>query len=116
MHELSVTGDILEIVLRHARIHGLRDVKKISLEIGALSDLEEEWIQRYFKTLAEGTAAAGAKIEVTKLPCRFTCNACFSGFQSDLTTDSPVTCPRCGSVSVHMISGGEYTVKSMEGI
>jgi len=116
MHELSVTGEILKIVLRHARINGLKDVRKVFLEIGALSDLEEEWIQRYFQTLAAGTVAAGAKIEVTKLPCRFSCNACLSVFQSDLTTDSPITCPRCGSASVNMISGGEYTVKSMEGI
>ena len=116
MHDLSVTRDILEIVLRHARIHGIRAVKKVSLEIGALSDLEEEWIQRYFQSLAEGTVASGARIEVTKLPCRFTCSGCLTSFQSDLAADTPIACPRCGSASVRLVSGGEYTVKSLEGI
>lgn len=62
MHELPVTEDILKIVLSYARRHGVTEVKKVSLEIGALSDLEEEWIQRYFRKPAAGSVAADARI------------------------------------------------------
>jgi len=116
MHELSITKDILDIVLRYVRRHNVTEVKKISLEIGALSDLEEEWIRRYFATLAKGSAAASATIEVTKLPFRFLCEDCLEDFQAELSADSAPACPRCGSSRIRMTSGAEYTVKSMEAL
>ncbi len=116
MHELAITKDILNIVLRYAQRHKVGEVKKIFLEIGALSDLEEEWIQRYFSTLAKGSVAATAALEVTKVPCRFVCDDCFDEFPSDLSADESPVCPQCGSSRVHMTSGTEYTVKSMEAL
>lgn len=116
MHELSVTKDILDIVLRYARRHKVTEVKKIYLEIGALSDLEEEWIQRYFSRLAEGSVTARAVIKVTKVPCRFSCGDCLHEFTSDLDPARDSSCPKCGSSEIHMISGDEYTVKSMEAV
>lgn len=116
MHELSVTKDILNIVLKHARRHGVAEIRKIELEIGALSDLEQEWIQRYFTTLAAGSVAAKARIVVKKIPCRFTCSSCRSEFSADLSSDEALVCPQCGSAEVHMTSGMEYTVKNMEAV
>ena len=48
MHELPVTKSILGIVLRHAESNNVQRVVSIELSIGALSDLEDEWLQRYF--------------------------------------------------------------------
>ena len=45
MHELPVTKSILQIVLRHAAASEVERVSTIDLSIGALSDLEPEWIQ-----------------------------------------------------------------------
>lgn len=116
MHELSVTKDILNIVLKHARRHSVAEIRKIELEIGALSDLEQEWIQRYFTSLAAGSVAAHARIVVKKIPCRFTCGSCGSVFPADLSADDTPVCPQCGSAEIHMTSGMEYTVKSMEAV
>ena len=116
MHELSVTKDILNIVLRHARRNNVTEVKKIELEIGALSDLEQEWIQRYFTSLAAGSVAAEARIVVKKIPCRFTCSSCRLEFSADLSSDDALVCPQCGAVEARMTSGMEYTVKSMEAV
>lgn len=114
MHELTVTNEILEIVLRYARQNRVACVHKITLEIGELSDLEQPWIQHYFDTISRGTLAEGAVIEVEKPPCRFRCNACGNDFASNLSADAPVSCSGCGSRDVQLISGGEYKVKSME--
>lgn len=116
MHELPVTEEILKIVLRYARRHGVTEVKKVYLEIGALSDLEEEWIQTYFQKCAAGTVAAGAIIEVTKLHLCFSCRGCDKEFSSDLQGEGTLVCPDCGGTGVHLISGDEYRVKSMEAI
>lgn len=116
MHELPVTEEILNIVLRYARRHGVTLVKKVYLDIGALSDLEEEWIQSYFQKLAAGTVAAEAVIEVTKLPLYFSCRGCGKEFSAELRGAETLVCPVCGGTEVHMISGDEYRVKSMEAL
>lgn len=46
--------EILEIVLRYARRHRVTQVSKVLLEIGELSDLEQEWIQHYFDAISSG--------------------------------------------------------------
>jgi len=114
MHELGITHEILEIVLRYARRHRVTQVSKVLLEIGELSDLEQEWIQHYFDAISRGSVAEGAIIEVKKLPCRFFCRQCGNEFVTTLTNDEPLVCYGCGSEAVEMISGSEYTVKSME--
>ena len=48
MHELQVTESILDIVLRHAEANQVNKILSIQLKVGELSDLEDEWIQRYF--------------------------------------------------------------------
>ena len=114
MHELPVTHDILEIVLKHAHRSHVTKVYKVYLEIGAMSDLEQEWIQRYFDTISRGSVAEGAQIEVQKIPCRFLCNQCGEMFVTDMYSDEDISCPSCGAADAEMISGAEYTVKSME--
>ena len=114
MHELPVTHDILEIVLKHALRTHVKKVYKVFLEIGAMSDLEQEWIQRYFDTISKGSVAEGAQIEVQKIPCRFLCNHCGEVFVADMYSDENISCQRCGAADADMISGAEYTVKSME--
>lgn len=114
MHELAVTHEILEIVLRHARQNRVSRVHRIVLEIGELSDLEQLWIQRYFDSISRGSAAEGAEIDIEKVPCRFRCSPCGEEFTAGLSADEPLLCPACGSQVVEMVSGSEYKVKSME--
>lgn len=114
MHELAVTHEILEIVLKYARRNRVSRVHRITLEIGELSDLEQSWIQRYFDAISRGSPAEGAIIEVETPPCRFRCDVCSNEFVMRLSVDEQVLCSDCGSKDVQMISGDEYKVKSME--
>ena len=49
MHELPVTEKILDIIVAHAERNNVQKVVTINLNIGELSDLEDEWIQNYFE-------------------------------------------------------------------
>ena len=49
MHELQITERILDVVLKHATGQDVSKVVRIHLRIGALSDLEDEWIQHYIE-------------------------------------------------------------------
>ena len=114
MHELPVTKSILEIVLRHARGNRVDRISVIHLKIGALSDLEAEWLQMYFDHLARGTVAEGARLEVTRSPLTFRCSSCFEDFSARREELDEVLCPRCGSQDATVVSGTGYTVESME--
>lgn len=114
MHELSVTKDILNIVLKYADMNDVNGVKKITLEIGELSDMVEEWLQRYFDMVSKGTVAEGAVLAVSRVPVGIRCESCTAEFPVDLRSEEMLKCPECGSDNLWVISGAEYTVKSME--
>jgi hydrogenase nickel incorporation protein HypA/HybF len=114
MHELPVTRSILDIVLRHAEANGVVRVLAIDLRIGALSDLEAEWLQTYFDHLSVGTPAEGAELRVSRSLLTFRCEPCLEEFTADRDELEGARCPQCGSRDVALISGTEYTVESME--
>ena len=114
MHELPITESILKIVLKHAGVNDVRKVKVIHLEVGRLSDLEDEWIQRYFNYLSKGTLAEGAKIEIERTPIVMRCNGCSASYEWELAKMDDVICPACGGKGGTLLSGREYTIKEIE--
>ena len=114
MHELPVTKSILEIVLRHAERLSVSKVLAIDLAIGALSDLEAEWLQEYFDHLSKGTPAEGAKLRIHRSPLTFLCEPCSREFPATREELETASCPDCGSRDVSILSGTAYTVESME--
>ncbi|HON59684.1 MAG TPA: hydrogenase maturation nickel metallochaperone HypA [Smithella sp.] len=115
MHELPITEEILKIVLRHARSNGVAKVLSITLQIGKLSDLEDEWLQRYFDYLSKGTAAEGARLKIERMPLKFHCNACGHSYETQTADLGNLICPNCGEAdNAALVSGREYFIKEME--
>ena len=114
MHELPITESILKIVLRHAEGQSVRKVVTIRLQIGRLSDLEDEWIQRYFDYLSEGTIAEGAKLKIERTPVMMHCSACSTSYEAQTARIGDLVCPSCGAGGGTLLSGREYYIKEME--
>jgi hydrogenase nickel incorporation protein HypA/HybF len=114
MHELPVTQSILDIVLRHAEANQVERIRTIHLRIGALADLEPEWIQSYFDLLSEGTLAQGAQLQLQRSPLTFHCDKCGTDFTADRDDLGTAQCPGCGSREASITSGTGYLVDSME--
>ena len=114
MHELPVTKSILEIVLRHAHAQGVRRILAVDLAIGALSDLEGEWLQKYFDHLSRGTPAEGAELRIRRSPLTFLCDACSREYSATREELDDSKCPSCGSREGSIVSGTAYSVESME--
>lgn len=93
MHELGITRSIVDVVLRNAQAQQAKQVLSVSLVIGEMRNLEEEWVQRYFDRCAKGTLAEGAKIKIQKVPMAFYCNDCGSTFQLAMGSDRHMCCP-----------------------
>ncbi len=111
-----MTESILNVVLKHARANGVKKVVAIHLEIGELSDLENEWIQRYFDYLSKNTLAEGAKLKIKRTPVVMECRSCETRFKVNIKDMFEIKCPKCGSSDCTMVSGKEYYIKSMEAV
>jgi hydrogenase nickel incorporation protein HypA/HybF len=114
MHELPVMQSILTIVLKHAARHNVKKVHAITLLVGKLSDLEVEWMQRYFDHLSAGTVVAGARIKVGWVPAVLSCEVCQTRVEVDKVNLDGITCPVCAKNKFQLVSGKEYHIKSME--
>jgi hydrogenase nickel incorporation protein HypA/HybF len=114
MHELPITEGILKIVLKHAELNSVRQVRTIHLQVGKLSDLEDEWIQRYFDYLSKGTVAEGAKLKIERMPIMVQCDACSNSYEAEAAKLGDLVCPACGESDGTLLSGREYHIKEME--
>ena len=107
MHELSITRNIVAIVAEAA---AGRRVRRVTLEIGALSGVMQEAIEFCFDIVAEGTVLAGAELEIRRIEGRAFCLECRSDFAAG-TIFAP--CP-CGSRRVERRQGEELNIKTMD--
>ena len=114
MHELPITKSIYQMVLKHAKRGNAERVISVNLEIGALSDLQDEWLQRYFDYLSRGTIADGAKLIIDRVPVAFQCNHCQQSLEVYSLLKDDLSCTQCGSREVTLVSGREYQVKNLE--
>ena len=114
MHELAVTKSIFQIVLKHATKYNVSKVISVNLEIGSLSDLQGEWLQRYFDRLSSGTVIEGAKLKIKKVPAVFSCNHCRQSFEIRSLLKEELSCQHCQGREVSLVSGREYHIKNME--
>jgi len=114
MHELQVTERILDIVLRHAQANGANRIISIQLKIGELSDLENEWVQKYFDHLSKDTIAKNAKLKIERIPVVMKCDDCEHSFEINIKEIKDIQCPECAHKQCTLISGREYYIKDME--
>lgn len=116
MHELPVINSILKVVLKHAVDNNVNKVVAVHLQVGELSDLEDQWMQQYFDYLAKGGIAEGAKLKIERTPVVMKCTGCGHSFVANIKQDKTLACPECGSEKNTMVSGREYFIKNLEAI
>jgi len=111
MHELSVTEQMLHIVLDHTQQAHAKQVLQVNLVIGELSPFVGESIQFYFDLLAKGTEAENAKLSISRAPVRARCRQCGNEFHPEGTAWA---CPKCGDLLGEVLAGREFYVDSIE--
>ena len=114
MHELQVTESILNIALKHAEPSNVTKIVKIHLDIGDLSDLENEWIQHYFDYLSKDTIAEKAELVINRKPIVLKCDTCSHSFEINKNEMKDIACPECRNQKCSLESGREYYIKNME--
>jgi hydrogenase nickel incorporation protein HypA/HybF len=112
MHELPIIERILDLALAAAP-SGDRIVA-VKLHVGALCDAEPEWLQRYFRVAARGTAAEDARLEISREDTAVYCPSCGKDTILALPLAGPLSCSLCGYDHVTLVAGMEYQLESIE--
>lgn len=113
MHELSIMGNILDIVLDHANRNNAKRVTKVNLRIGRLSDIIPEWAQSYFDMLCKDTIANGAVLDIERVPVKVRCRSC--GHEHTYSDGEwGFTCLKCNENDIELLEGREFSIISIE--
>ena len=109
MHELSLSGAIVNTVVKHAQG---RPVSLVSMRVGALRQVVPDTLDFYFGFVSKGTVCEGARLEQELIPARLRCGGCEREWEIDL----PIfMCPDCGAAGrVEVACGDEFEVESIE--
>lgn len=111
MHEMSLTASIIEIAVETAQREGAGRVKRVFVDVGALSHVEPEALLFCFSAVSACTLAEGAELEITRVPGRGWCLDCEKTVPLDETFDA---CPECGGCRVQMTGGDDLRVREIE--
>ncbi len=112
MHELGIMESAIEAVLTQARTHEATQVHRIVLRIGALSGVEPDALRLAFESVAKGTPADGADLDLETVPARGRCPSCDLEFE--VQSDFIFTCPSCGRISGELVQGRELELARIE--
>jgi len=111
MHEYSIVQALLNQCEEHASKHNATKVVKVVTKIGVLSGVEPDLLQTAFDTFKEGTICEEAEFVMQIQPLIVYCHDC----QSESTLEElAMACPKCGSLSTHVIDGEEMYLMSLE--
>ncbi|GBG56864.1 putative hydrogenase nickel incorporation protein HypA [Sporomusaceae bacterium FL31] len=111
MHEMAIAQSILDIVLQTAADHGATRVNTIKLLIGEMTQIVPQSLEFGFTTLAAGTIAQHASLQIKIVPAQGKCNQC--GYQFHIQCFM-FSCPDCHSISIEILSGRELLVDALE--
>ena len=112
MHELSITQSILEIALRHGEQAKATKISRLNLTIGQLSSVIDDSVQFYWEMISEGTPAEGAQLNFRRIPAQLECQECGQTYM--LEGNKLDACPSCESIRVHVLTGNEFRLDSIE--
>ena len=123
MHELSVISALIDELLRRLEGHDILRVDSVTIQVGELTFLSEESLKFGYETLSEGTALAGSKLKIERLPANIQCERCGYKGPFDKSGADPhlhfllpsFECPKCKAPDVRLVSGRETILTHIQG-
>ncbi|MBI5917976.1 MAG: hydrogenase maturation nickel metallochaperone HypA [Nitrosomonadales bacterium] len=111
MHELSLAENVLQLITDAARNEGFSRVKTVQLEIGQLACVEPEALAFAFESVARGSLAESARLEIISTPGLGRCADCGQTVAMAVLYG---LCPACGSAALQIVAGDRMRVKELE--
>ena len=111
MHELSIAVSLVEMACEKAAELGGVRVEALHLKLGPLSGVVKDALLFSWGVAAEGTAIAGARLDVTDVPLVVFCTTC----AAERTLEEPyLVCPVCETPTPSVVTGRELELFALE--
>ena len=113
MHELGVVFQVMKTVENLAVENNLTEIKSVTLEIGEVSTVIEEYLRKCWKWSVEKKSELlkNTELLVEKIPAITFCEECEKNYE---TVMHGKICPYCGSAHTYLIQGNEVNIKEIE--
>ncbi len=111
MHELGIVFHIIRSVEEVARANNVRHVNAVTLELGEVSGVLEDYLQDCWNwAAAKSEILQGARLQVEVIPAKTLCEDCGLVYP---TVAHGRTCPGCGSGHTHLLQGNETMIRDI---
>jgi len=110
MHELSVTEQILDIALRHAREVGAVRITDVHLVIGELSSIVDDSVQFYWDFVSQDTIAEQSQLHFRRVTAVMKCRDCGHTY----SPRQHLSCPACQSQNIDITAGEEFYLEAID--
>lgn len=110
MHELGVIIEVVKQVENFAKDNAVEKIETLVLQIGELSSMIPEYMQKLYPAAVEGTLLEDSSLQIEIIPGNGLCHNCKQVF--NLLTEKG-TCPKCGSKQFDILSGKEFYIKEI---
>ena len=111
MHELGIVFHIIRSVEEVGRQNGVSQVNAVTLELGEVSGVLEDYLQDCWNWAAsKSDMLRGAKLQVVVISAKTLCENCGCVYP---TVAHGRTCPACGSGKTHLIQGNETMIRDI---
>ena len=120
MHEFSFAYNIFKVAEATAIKYNAKKITEVLLEIGELTLIVPELLQRSFEMATHGSIAEGAKLTIKLTPGKVKCRDCSKDSVVSITKDAQLTglqlfqCSHCGSNNTEIIEGKKANVKNIK--
>lgn len=110
MHELGILMEVIRTVERFAVENQVEEIEALVLQIGEISSVIPEYMEKVYPAAVEDTLLAGTKLQIEILPATGVCGDCGEHFHATVTGG---ICPSCGSRNMKLVSGREFMIKEI---
>jgi hydrogenase nickel incorporation protein HypA/HybF len=107
VHELGLALEVIDSV--QARVRGAR-VKRVVLEVGALTAVLPDALRFCFDLSTEGTSMKGAALDIIERPGLARCRDC----GAELALMRPFGRCSCGGTDLDWLAGDQLTILEVE--
>lgn len=110
MHEIGVLFEVVKTVERFAMEQNVQEIQTLILQIGELSSMVPDYLQKLYPAAVEGTILEGSNLEIEILTANGLCRECNKVFT---IASNKGMCPNCHTRNWEMISGKEFYIKEI---
>lgn len=110
MHELGIVYEVVRIVDDFVKENDLKEVEKIVLEVGQLSQAIPRFLEECFPAAVCDTPYEKTRLEIEVIKAQGKCKICNTIYN---IVDHRRVCPCCQNTDYFVISGQEFNIKEI---